>query len=351
MIHPPSAKFHDKMTTLRLNTFSTISTNTSRMKVQNLVLRADRNLFSQMILVAESRSVNMKDVLAHPLDPLLWAVANADGFLWKTNKAALARDTEKNVSPAEAITTPSTCIIDGMGLVQRINGNNNTFAQLVESVLSTVLYVGWHSGRVDVVFDVCCQPSINYSETEVHAQPFSTNAWQRDTTYSSGEKCLCSSFTKTGLIKFVVGEWKLQRYRDMQQGKALYDTYEETYFKMTTYEWVEVAELQSTQEEADTCLLLHALHAARTGAKAVIVTAEYIDVMLLCFAFKKDIPCPIYQKMCVTQNRTRFVDISKLAWPLGDIICGSLIRLHSVTPWAPSSVEGSWVPWSSLKAA
>ena len=142
MIHPPSSKFHDKMTTLRLKTFSTIITNTSRMKGQNMVLRADRNLFSQMILVGESKSVNMKDVLAHTLDPLLWTVANADGFLCKTNKAALAREIEKNVSPAEAITTPSTCIIDGMGLVQRMNGDNNTFAQLVESVLSTVLYVG-----------------------------------------------------------------------------------------------------------------------------------------------------------------------------------------------------------------
>ena len=116
----------------------------------------------------------------------------------------------------------------------------------------------------------------------------------------------------------------------MQQGKSLYDTYEETYFKMTKYEWVEVAELHSTQEE-DIRLLLHALHAARTGSKAVIVTAEYTDVRLLCFAFQKDIPCHIHQ-MCVTQNRTRFFDISKLAWPLGDIICGSLIRLHAVTP-------------------
>ena len=49
-------------------------------------------------------------------------------------------------------------------------------------------------------------------------------------------------------------------------------------------------ELQSTQEEADTRLLLHALHAARTGSKAVIVTSEDTDVMLLCIAFQKDIP-------------------------------------------------------------
>ena len=139
---PPSVKFHDKMTKQRLKTFSTIGTKTARTKGQNVVLKADRNLFSQMILVAESRSVNMKDVLAHPLGPLPWALANADGSLRKTNKAALARELEKNVSPAEAIPTPSTCIIDGMGLVQRMNGNNKTFAQLAESVLAMVLYVG-----------------------------------------------------------------------------------------------------------------------------------------------------------------------------------------------------------------
>lgn len=45
-----------------------------------------------MILVAESRKVNMRDVLAHPLGPLPWALANADGTLRKTNKAALARE-------------------------------------------------------------------------------------------------------------------------------------------------------------------------------------------------------------------------------------------------------------------
>ena len=47
---------------------------------------------------------------------------------------AFARDLEKNVYSPEAIPTPSTCIIDGMGLVQWMNGNNKPFAQLVESV-------------------------------------------------------------------------------------------------------------------------------------------------------------------------------------------------------------------------
>ena len=67
---PQSVKFHDKTAKQRRKTFSTISTKTFRMKGQNVVLKADRNLFSQMILVPESISVNMKDVLGHPPDPL-----------------------------------------------------------------------------------------------------------------------------------------------------------------------------------------------------------------------------------------------------------------------------------------
>ena len=82
----------------------------------------------------------------------------------KQTWAAFARELEKNVSPVEAIATRSTCIIDGMGLVQMMSGNNKAFAQLAESVLSMVLYVGGQSGRFDVVFDVYRQPSITNSE-------------------------------------------------------------------------------------------------------------------------------------------------------------------------------------------
>ena len=190
-----------------------------------------------------------------------------------------------------------------------MNDNNKTFAKLAESVLFMVLYVyvGGQSGRVDVVFDVYRQPSLKDCErqNQVQALPFSTNAWR---------KFLCSSFKKKSLIKILVGEWKLQRFRDVLQGKALFVTCEDTCFKMTADEWVKVAELQSTQE--DTGLILHALQAARTGSKTVIVTAEDTDVMLPCLAFQEDIPCPMYEKYG-TLNRTRFVDISKPGQVIG----------------------------------
>ena len=56
-----------------------------------------------MLIIAQSRQLHMKDVLSHPLRPLLLALANGDGSLWKTNKAVLARELEKLASPAENI--------------------------------------------------------------------------------------------------------------------------------------------------------------------------------------------------------------------------------------------------------
>ena len=113
---------------------------------------------------------------------------------------------------------------------------------------------------------------------------------------------------------------------------------------MKADEKVEVAELQSTQEEADTRFLLHA---ARTRSKAVILLAEDTDGMLRYLAFQKDIHCPIYQK-CGTQNRTRFVDISKLTWSLGDSVYDSQIGIHAFTGYdtvsAFASRGGSSVP-------
>ena len=104
------------------------------------------------------------DILAHPLSPLPWALANADGSLRKTNKAALARELERNFSAAEDISDRSTCIIDGMSLVQKMNSNNKTFAQLAESVMSLVLHDGSQSHRIEVVFDVYRDTSIKNAE-------------------------------------------------------------------------------------------------------------------------------------------------------------------------------------------
>ena len=161
---PPTMKFHDKMTKQNLNTFSNVNTKkaSGRGKAKEVVLKVKIKLFGHMILVAQSRQLHTRDVLAQPLGPLpWWALANA---LRKTTKVALARELERSVSPAEDNPDPSTCTIDGMSLVQKMNGNKKTFAQLAESVMSLVLREGSQSHRIDVVVDVYRETSTKNTE-------------------------------------------------------------------------------------------------------------------------------------------------------------------------------------------
>ncbi|KAG1661141.1 hypothetical protein GQR58_021586 [Nymphon striatum] len=85
-----------------------------------LVLKADRNLFAHMLLVAQSRKLKIKDVLSHPLGPLSMALASPDGMMRTTNKSPLGHELQNDVYPAANIPQPCCCIIDGMVLVQKM---------------------------------------------------------------------------------------------------------------------------------------------------------------------------------------------------------------------------------------
>jgi len=87
--------------------------------------------------------------------------------------------------------------------------------------------------------------------------------------------------------------------------------------------------LRSSQEQADTRLLLHALHTAESGYKSV-VTAEDTDVLVLCLGMCNKIRRCMYQK-CGTKARTRFLDITKRSNTLGRSVCNALIGMHAFT--------------------
>ncbi len=122
------------------------------------------------------------------------------------------------------------------------------------------------------------------------------------------------------------------QYRNKLNDKVLYVTCEQPCFKVTKHHWKKAAELKSSQEEADTRLFLHAVHAAESGYKSGIITAEDTDVMVLCLGVCSKIPCSVYQK-CRTKNWTRFLDITKLhvSRVLGDSVYDALVGMQAFT--------------------
>ena len=106
----------------------------------------------------------MQDVFCHPLGPIPWSLANPDGSIKKTNKAAFAKHLERRVEPADDIPEPRATIIDAMALIQKLRGENRTFEQLSDYMFEAALNAGQGSDRIDVVFDVYGDQSIKSAE-------------------------------------------------------------------------------------------------------------------------------------------------------------------------------------------
>ena len=64
-------------------------------------LKMDRNLFTRMALAGQFRKIDLKTVFTYPLGVMPWSLADAFGFIRKTNKSQLAQLLQKNISILE----------------------------------------------------------------------------------------------------------------------------------------------------------------------------------------------------------------------------------------------------------
>ena len=159
--------------------------------------------------------------------------------------------------------------------------------------------------------------------------------------FSNGENSCVVHTINPVLLSFLLK-------RERLGSKSLDVTCESACFKVTKEGWSEVSELITSQEEADTRVFLHALHAANEGARSVVITADDTDIMVISLGLNRDIPCSIYQKSG-TKNRRRYIDICKLASSLGEKVCDVLIGYHSFTGCDTASAFEGCGKLSALK--
>ena len=57
---------------------------------KQVIVKTDRNLFAKMIMIVQTRQLDEKDVLSHPL-AFAWTLAAREETPRKTNKVALAK--------------------------------------------------------------------------------------------------------------------------------------------------------------------------------------------------------------------------------------------------------------------
>lgn len=214
----------------KLKTFSSIKSSARGTKTQKkeVILKAERNLFGHMIIASQCRNLHMKDVLAHPLVRLPWALSNPDGSLWKI-RLLLQENWRNQHQPLKILENTMHALLIEWAL-SRVKGDGKTFGENSNAVLNQALHEGRNSMRIDVIFDVDRKTSIKNAERCSRGSASSTQ-WKNIATghkVMQWRKLLSIADSKTALIKFIVDQWKLTENRVKLQNKQLIATCGET---------------------------------------------------------------------------------------------------------------------------
>ena len=178
-------------------------------KGKEQILRADRNLFARMTVIAQTRDMDMREVLKYTQGPLPWSLATPEGLYVKTSKSKLAEVLEKDVDPCAEEPDASVYILDGMALLQSIKNVPRTFGDLAEYMLKLIIRTSRNAVRVDFVTDTYPELSIKNLERSKRAAGGSyavkiTASAQRCP--QKWAKYLALGSNKEALIKFFVTE-------------------------------------------------------------------------------------------------------------------------------------------------
>ena len=124
-------------------------------------------------------------------------------------------------------------------------------------------------------------------------------------------------------LVFVTNERKKNKYVDKLSGKTLVVTCGNSCYQLSPGVVQPISELESTQEEADTRMLLHSLHAAVLRFASLVIVSEDTDVLVLLLAFKSFIPSLVFIK-CGSQTRVKYIEVSRTVESVGATVCRSL---------------------------
>ena len=324
-------RIYEPIKNLKLKTFSeNKKRKTVKNKSKELVLKADTALFGHMLLIAENRNLDVQKVLAHPLGPIPFSIARATGEMASTNKAELAKTLESKVQPIKRLSGDSATIIDGMALVHRINAKDSTFGQVSSAVLKLALREAHTSIQVDIVFDVYKDISIKNDERTKRGSNNTSlcNEILANQKVRQWDQILSSPKSKSKLIQFFFNDWRKYSYAEQLEGKVLFVTSGEQCVIIDGKRSVLCNRLFSSQEEADSRLLLHAHHASKNHDN-VIMVARDTDILAIALGVVDKIPNLYIKRQ--TPSGVGFVSVNEIAKNIGNEQSRAIPGYHSFT--------------------
>ena len=325
--------FHAPLKKVGLKTFAAVHKTKTVKASSNKLLQvaAQRDIFGQLMMISQENNINLQKVMCYPLSPIPWSLATPDGMPAKTDKSKLLHLLEKEQELQDLDHSKCTSIVDGMVLLQSLTALPSTFAELADKVLRCLPA----STRVDFVTDTYRSDSIKMMER--------IRRGQSETFLLSGpntkvprdwKKFLSNGENKNQLIEFLLSEWMKDCYAEKLLNKQLYVTSGTKCFRLTSTDGKStqadpVPELESTQEEADTRIILHCFHQdSSAGPERIIIRSIDTDVFILLLHFSSEVNKKVYFDTG-TGNHRRLICMSDLAASYGKDYCEALLGIHA----------------------
>jgi len=308
-------------------------------------------LFRRLLAVSKKRDVSLEQVLTHELAPVPPSLFNNDGTMRKTNKADLAKKLEANCEEVQVL-EPSdqhdtAYVIDGMALLQALDeAQFDTFDDLGRTIMQKIqslLASNQGVTSVTLVFDRYDVPlSIKQLERERRTGGESTPRYVIDgqRTVPNYRKFLKNTTNKSALADFlcsyltVAAQLQLEENQSVTLAGGFNDG---LLVKVVDHRGIrELPELFSTHEEADTRLLLHAIHLARAHSR-VIVRCDDTDVLVLLIYYCGkgmfgDTKVYMNAGHCTkTTNRQRFIPVNRITDDIGQDTSSCLPASHVIS--------------------
>ena len=285
-------------------------------------MRAERNIFAQLVLLSLQHDIDSELTMSYQFGPVPCALATADR---SPAKSKLLHNLEGNVVPSKnhLVRTVSTFV----------TGNRMQFCRLLQvfqkhlEMLPKVFNVLHRANRVDFVTDSYHPNSIkSFERYRRGSPPTFLLSGPMTKTPREWKSFMSNGKNKTQLIKLLLSEWQKPKFAERLHGRDLFFTCGEQCYHLTSINGREVPiepeeELFSSQEEADTRIILDCDHVSQNFSETtvIIVRSPDTDVLVLLSKFSQNISQLVLFDTGLTGNKRRLLkgtlSSSNFVWP------------------------------------
>ena len=326
----------------------------SKAKETKFIFKADRNVLQRLVTAYEAgRPVDLPAVLKHELLPVPISIAEMNGALRTGNKSVLLEKLTEDITCPEAIelhNTSSCLIIDGQALVVSLGRPDNavTFGDLADTYVRAVLRAGYKYQRIDIVFDRYRKETIKggtRTRRTKLARPIRRPIESRDVPLPKNwTNFLSLPDNKANLAHFLSEELCIQAPDDKEI--VVSGGFRDELAVRSSKTNTDLAQLKATHEEADTRLVLHAVH---SQFNTVVVSSRDTDVLVLLVSHFPCVQCEHLWMLSGTGKKRQYIPIDAVFNNLPTDSAPHLLPFHALTGCGSTSYFANHTKRSSWK--